>query len=116
MSDCIFCKIITGTIPAKKVLETESTLAIEDMTPQAPVHVLILPKRHISTLNDLNKETRASILPELYDFADQVAQKTGIQTRGYRTVINNLPEAGQSVFHLHMHLLGGAQLKGRFGT
>jgi histidine triad (HIT) family protein len=106
MADCIFCKIIGRELPGKIVYEDESTFAIEDIHPQAPVHLLVLPKAHIATLDDLKPED-APLLGRLIGVASQLARERGLASRGYRTVINNGTGAGQSVFHLHVHVLGG---------
>ncbi|MGE4231746.1 MAG: HIT family protein [Bacteriovoracia bacterium] len=116
MNDCIFCKIAEGEIPAAKIVETESGFVIPDISPQAPMHLLVVPKLHVPSLNDLTEQERASILPMLYDLADIAAQEKGFKSTGYRTVINNQPDAGQTVFHLHMHVLGGGKLRGTFGA
>jgi histidine triad (HIT) family protein len=106
MTDCLFCKMTNGEIKPNKVYEDEEILAFRDIAPQAPTHVLIVPKRHISTLNDLQQED-AALVGKLYLAAKEVAQAEGIAERGYRTLINCNAEAGQSVFHVHLHLLGG---------
>jgi histidine triad (HIT) family protein len=108
MSDCLFCKIIAGDIPSKKVYEDDRTFAFEDIRPQAPTHVLIIPKKHIVGL----KEAEASDA-ELLGYCQIVAAKIARQRKieeGYRTVYNVGPGAGQSVFHLHLHLIGGRNL------
>ena len=116
MPDCLFCKIVAGGIPAKKLAESESAIAIADIQPQAPLHALIIPKKHVASLNELNDEERRNMLPGLCALADQLAREKNIRESGYRTVINNQSVAGQTVFHLHLHVLGGAQLKGGFGA
>lgn len=110
MSDCLFCKMINGEIEPEKVLETEDVLAFRDINPQAPTHVLVVPKLHISTINDL-EEDHASMIGKLYLAAKKVAQKEGIADEGYRTVMNCMEGAGQSVFHIHLHVLGGRRMK-----
>ena len=107
--DCLFCKIIEGKIPSKKVYEDERALAFEDITPQAPTHVLIIPKRHIKGLKEA-EEADAEILGYCQLVAAKIAKQRGIED-GYRTVYNVGPRSGQSVFHLHLHLLGGRDLK-----
>ena len=114
--NCIFCKIISGEIPSKKIFENENFFAFNDVSPQAPQHILIVPKKHFSSLNDLDDSLREKVLPGLYSVADTVAQELNFRIRGYRTVINNQSEAGQTVFHLHMHVLAGSALKGGFGA
>jgi histidine triad (HIT) family protein len=106
MTDCLFCKMINGEIKPNKVYENEEILAFRDIAPQAPTHVLVVPKRHISTLNDLQQDD-AALVGKLYLAAKEVAHAEGIAERGYRTLINCNAEAGQSVFHVHLHLLGG---------
>jgi len=106
MENCIFCKMVSGEIEPDKVYEDEDVLAFRDLNPQAPTHVLIIPKRHISTINDL-EDVDAGLVGRLYLTAKEVARNDGISERGYRTVMNCNAEAGQSVFHVHLHLLGG---------
>lgn len=107
--DCIFCKIVEGSVPSKKVLETDTVLAFHDINPAAPVHVLLIPKQHIATMNDVTPE-HASIMGDLVLAAQQVAEKLGIKERGYRLINNCNEEGGQVVYHLHIHLLGGKKL------
>jgi len=109
MSDCLFCKIIEGKIPAKKVYEDDRTVAFEDINPQAPTHVLIIPKEHIVGLKEAT-DADAEVLGYCQIVAARIARQRGIE-QGYRTVYNVGPGAGQSVFHLHLHLLGGRDLK-----
>lgn len=106
MTDCIFCKIVNGDIPATKVYEDEDVLAFRDLNPQAPVHVLVIPRKHIATTNDLQPDD-AALVGKMYLAAQQIARDEGISESGYRTVINCNAEAGQTVFHIHLHLLGG---------
>lgn len=108
MSDCLFCKIIRGEIPSKKVYEDERTFAFEDINPQAPTHVLIIPKKHIVGLKEAGAGD-AEIIGYCQLVAAKLAKTRGIES-GYRTVYNVGPGAGQSVFHLHLHLLGGRPL------
>lgn len=110
MGDCIFCRIATGAINADRVYEDEQVLAFRDLDPHAPTHVLVIPKRHISTINDLNEES-SSVVGRMYLAAKQVAEQEGISERGYRTVMNCNEEAGQAVFHLHLHVLGGRPMR-----
>ncbi len=114
MQDCIFCKIHAGEAPSRKLGENETMFAIQDIKPHAPFHALIIPKKHVASLNDLSAEDRKKILPSMYDLAEELAVKNGIKERGYRCVINNQSEGGQVVFHLHMHMLGGASLKDNY--
>jgi histidine triad (HIT) family protein len=106
MTDTIFSKIIAREIPAEIVYEDDDVLAFKDVNPQAPVHVLIIPKREIPTLNDLESDD-AELIGRLFLAARKVADDMGVAEDGYRTVINCNAGAGQSVYHLHIHLLGG---------
>jgi histidine triad (HIT) family protein len=106
MDNCIFCKIIRREAPGKIVYQDESAVAIEDLHPQAPVHLLVMPRRHVETLGVMKPEDEA-LIGHLFGIAAELARQRGIESRGYRTVINNGVGAGQSVFHLHVHLLGG---------
>jgi histidine triad (HIT) family protein len=109
VSDCLFCKVIAGNIPSKKVYEDEKVFAFEDINPQAPTHVLIVPKQHIVGLKEAAPEDA-----EILGYCQLVAAKLGRERNienGYRTVYNVGPGAGQSVFHLHLHLIGGRALK-----
>ena len=109
MAECLFCKIIEGKIPAKKIYEDDKTFVIEDINPQAPTHVLILPKKHIEGVNTAKPED-AEIIGYCQLVAAKLGRERGIED-GYRTVYNVGPKSGQSVFHLHLHLLGGRVLK-----
>jgi histidine triad (HIT) family protein len=109
MTDCLFCKIVAGDIPAARVYEDERVLGFRDINPQAPTHVLLIPKRHIATLNDLQAED-AELIGRLYLAAKQVAADEGIAEAGYRTLFNCNRAGGQEVYHLHLHLLGGRQM------
>lgn len=104
MSDCIFCKIINKEIPSKFIFESENIIAFNDIHPQAPTHILILPKKHIETINDMEKED-INLIGELFYTAKQIAKEKGISS--YRLAINVGEDAGQSVFHIHLHLLAG---------
>lgn len=106
MSDCLFCKIVAKSIPAKVVHEDDRLLAFDDIAPQAPVHSLIVPKRHIATLNEATAED-AALFGEMMLTGRRLAAAKGIDGSGYRLVLNTLAGAGQSVFHVHLHLLGG---------
>ena len=106
MADCLFCKIIERTIPASIVYEDERVLAFNDINPQAPTHVLVIPKRHISSLNDIGTEDD-QILGELVRRAAAIAKERGLSPGGFRAVFNTNRDAGQTVFHVHLHLLGG---------
>jgi len=108
MEDCLFCKIVKKEIPAKIVFENDSLIAFEDISPQAPTHILIIPKEHFASLIEI-PEDKKGILAELLLAARQIAQKKGLTT-GYRIVLNTGEESGQAVFHIHFHLLGGRQM------
>jgi histidine triad (HIT) family protein len=108
MDDCLFCRIIAGKIPSKKVYEDEKVYVFEDINPKAPTHVLIIPKRHIVGLNLACAED-AEIIGYCHLIAAKIAREREIED-GYRTVYNVGPKSGQSVFHLHLHLLGGRNL------
>src|SRR5579862_839099 len=108
MSDCLFCRIIAGEIPSKKVYEDDHTYAFEDINPQAPTHVLIVPKRHVAGLKEASAED-AELVGRCHLAAAKIARERSIED-GYRTVLNVGPLAGQSVFHLHVHLVGGRRL------
>jgi histidine triad (HIT) family protein len=106
MSDCLFCKFARKEIPTRVVLEDDSCLAFEDINPKAPVHILIIPKKHLGSLNDMASGDEP-LLGHLAFVAGRIAEEKKIDQSGYRAVINTGPDAGQSVFHIHMHLLGG---------
>lgn len=106
MSDCLFCKILDGDIPADVIHETPTTIAFRDINPQAPTHVLIIPREHVSTINDLD-EQHEKLVGSLFTVARQIAAEEGLAEDGYRVVMNCNEGAGQSVFHIHLHLLGG---------
>ncbi|MCS5632972.1 uncharacterized protein METZ01_LOCUS35800 [marine metagenome] len=106
MNECLFCKMVSGVIPCDKVHENEYVLAFRDIDPKAPTHILIIPKKHITTLNEIN-ENDQDLLGELLLTAKKIAKDEGIDTSGYRTVFNCNSDGGQTVFHIHMHLLGG---------
>lgn len=110
MAQCLFCKIIAGEVPAEKVSETQSIVAIKDINPAAPVHILLMPKKHIATIDDLKEEDK-QLVGEVYLMAKTIAQQKGINEAGYRIVANCNSGAGQSVFHIHFHLLGGRNFK-----
>ena len=108
MPDCLFCRMIRGEVPTRKVYEDERAFAFEDINPQAPTHVLIIPKKHIAGLKEA-QESEAELLGYCQLVAAKIARQRGIED-GYRTVYNVGPKAGQSVFHLHLHLIGGRNL------
>lgn len=106
MKDCIFCKIIAGEIPSKKVYEDKKLFSFEDINPQAPTHVLIVPKQHLETLLEISA-AHSELLGSIYVAANHIARKRGIAQSGFRVVANCNQDAGQTVFHIHFHLLGG---------
>lgn len=109
MSDCLFCKIIAGEIPGTLVHQDDTVVAFKDVNPQAPLHVLIVPRRHIPTLNDLTPADDA-LVGSMFRRAAALAKEHGYDNRGYRTVFNTNRDAGQTVFHIHLHLLAGRGL------
>jgi histidine triad (HIT) family protein len=109
MEDCIFCKIINKDIPASIVFEDEKMIAFNDINPQAPIHILLIPREHFSSLNDIPEEKK-NILSHLLLKARQIAQEKGIADKGYRIVLNTAKDSGQEVFHIHLHLLGGRRM------
>lgn len=106
MQDCLFCKIIAGQIPGAIVYQDEHVVAIKDINPQAPMHVLVVPRRHIATLNDVGPED-GDLVGEMVRRGAALAEEQGHAARGYRTVFNTNADAGQTVFHIHLHVLGG---------
>ena len=106
MSDCLFCKIIAGEIPGHLVYEDKDLVAFKDINPQAPLHVLIVPRKHIASLNELKADDDA-LVGSMFRRAAALAKQNGYAERGYRTVFNTNRDAGQTVFHIHLHLLGG---------
>lgn len=109
LTDCLFCKILEKKIPAKIIYEDEKTMAFEDIAPQAPVHIIIIPKEHISTLNDL-QPCHNELIGHMTQVAKKIAQNRKIDEDGYRILMNCNAGAGQSVFHIHMHVLGGRRM------
>lgn len=109
MEECIFCKIIRKEIPSSLVFEDENILAFNDINPQAPIHILLIPKEHFASLNDLPQENN-DILSDLLLKARQIAEEKGIAQTGYRLVLNTAKDSGQEVFHIHLHLLGGRRM------
>lgn len=109
MTSCVFCKIIAGEIPSEKVFENEKVCAFNDVSPEAPVHVLIVPKEHIESANELTDENMG-IVSEIFKAAKEIAKEKNIAKSGYRIVNNCGEDGGQSVKHLHFHLLGGRSL------
>jgi Diadenosine tetraphosphate (Ap4A) hydrolase and other HIT family hydrolases len=113
--DCIFCKIIEGSIPSTKVYESENVIAFKDIQPAAPVHILIIPKKHIPTMNDVTEED-GPVVAELFAAAREIAKQQGIAESGYRLINNVNSDGGQIVYHLHIHLLGGEKLGSLVGN
>ena len=109
MENCLFCRMVRGEITPQTVLETDDILAFRDISPKAPTHVLIIPKRHVATVNDV-VEADAPLLGQLYVAARDIAAAEGLAGNGYRLVMNCNADGGQSVFHLHLHLLGGTAM------
>jgi histidine triad (HIT) family protein len=105
-ADCLFCKIVAGTIPSSPLYQDAEMIVIPDINPQAPLHALVIPRAHIATLNDLTPEHEA-LIGRLCRRASALARERGYADSGYRTVFNTNREAGQSVFHIHLHVLGG---------
>ena len=106
--DCIFCKIIAGEIPSSKVYEDDTMLAFRDINPEAPVHVLVIPKAHIASMDEITAENSA-VVAKIFEKIPHIAKEAGV-TDGYRVISNCGPDAGQTVFHLHFHILGGTKL------
>ena len=109
MTDCLFCKILNGDIPADIVYESDTAIAFRDINPQAPTHVLIIPREHVSTINDIT-EGHQQLVGTLFSAAREIAAQEGVAESGYRVVMNCNEGAGQSVFHIHLHMLGGRRL------
>lgn len=110
MTDCLFCKMVSGEIEPDKVYEDEDVLAFRDIDPQAPTHVLVIPRQHVATLNDLDPDS-VGLVGKMVLAAAEVAKQEGIAEAGYRTVLNCNAQGGQSVFHIHLHLLGGRRMR-----
>jgi histidine triad (HIT) family protein len=111
--DCLFCKIIKGEIPSKKAYEDENVYAFWDISPVAPVHILVVPKVHVETINDITYEN-SQIISKIYEIIPNIANENGIADDGYRVVANCNKNAGQTVFHIHFHIIGGRQLTWQF--
>ncbi|MDW8086670.1 MAG: histidine triad nucleotide-binding protein [Candidatus Calescibacterium sp.] len=107
---CIFCKIVRGEVSTKKVYEDDSVLAFHDINPQAPVHILVIPKKHIPTFIDINEEDK-DILMNIVNTCKKIAKDMNIDEKGFRIIINTNPHGGQTVYHLHLHMLGGRQMR-----
>lgn len=112
MADCLFCKIRDGELPSEKVYENERVLAFKDINPVAPVHILIIPKQHLENVNDLD-ENNASVIADIHLAAVEIAKQQGISDTGFRLITNCGKGAGQTVMHLHYHLIGGRELEAR---
>ena len=109
MSDCLFCKILEGEIPCDRVYENDQVIAFRDVNPQAPTHILVIPRKHISTVNDLTPDDK-NIVGEMILAAQVIAKQEGIEESGYRLIMNCNEGAGQTVFHIHLHILGGRRM------
>ena len=109
MEDCIFCKIIKGEIPSTKIYEDENVLAFKDINPAAPIHILVIPKKHIASLAHMEKEDEA-IVGKIYGVINKIAEEKGFKESGYRVIVNCGKDAGQEVMHLHFHILAGGKM------
>ena len=109
MNDCLFCKIIKGDIPSDKVYEDEEILAFKDINPVAPIHILVIPKKHISSLIDIEPEDEM-LIGIIYSVINKIAEQQGVKEKGYRVIVNCGEDGGQEVMHLHFHLLAGRKL------
>lgn len=109
MEDCIFCKIIKGEIPSTKVYEDDEILAFKDINPAAPIHILVIPKKHIKSLVELEKEDEI-LVGKIYTVINKIAEEQGVKEKGYRVIVNCGKDGGQEVGHLHFHLLAGKPL------
>ncbi len=110
MTDCVFCKILAGDIPSTNVFRDEQVTAFRDLNPASPTHILLVPNKHIDSINVLTHEDE-QLIGHLFTTAKQLAAQEGIAAGGYRLIINTNAQAGQTVFHIHLHLLGGAPMK-----
>ena len=109
VENCLFCKIINGEIPSDKVYEDEDVLAFKDINPAAPVHILVIPKKHITSLAHMEKKDE-TIVGKIYGIINKIAEEQGVKEKGYRVIVNCGKDGGQEVMHLHFHLLAGRQL------
>ena len=109
MEDCIFCKIIKGEVPSEKVYEDENVLAFKDIEPAAPIHVLVIPKKHIKSLLEVTKED-GEVISHIYEVINKIAKDMNIEEDGFRVIVNCGKDAGQEVMHLHFHMLAGKKL------
>ncbi|MFQ5470539.1 MAG: histidine triad nucleotide-binding protein [Gammaproteobacteria bacterium] len=110
MNDCLFCKMVAGEITPDTVYEDEDVLAFRDISPQAPLHILIIPKQHIASINDVQGH-HAALLGNMYLVAKKIAEQEGVAEAGYRTVMNCNADGGQAVYHIHLHLLAGRAMQ-----
>ena len=110
MDNCLFCKIINGDITAKKVYENEHIIAFNDIDPKAPVHILVIPKKHIRSINELNSSD-INLAGEIILAAKKIAKDQGVDSKGFRVVFNTNDDGGQTVYHIHMHIMGGRQMQ-----
>lgn len=110
MSDCIFCKIVNGEIPSSKLYEDDKVLAFKDINPEAPIHILVIPKQHIQSILELDS-SNISIVVDIFEAINKIAKQLGIDRDGFRVVTNVGVNGGQAVSHLHYHVLGGRNLK-----
>lgn len=109
MDNCLFCKIIKGEIPSEKVYEDEEILAFKDINPAAPVHILVIPKKHIDSISKMEKEDEA-LIGKIYTVINKIAEEQGVKEDGFRVIVNCGKDGGQEVMHLHFHLLAGTKL------
>ena len=109
MNDCLFCKIVTGEIPSNKVYEDEDILCFKDINPVAPIHILVIPKKHIANLLDIKKEDE-DLIVKIYEIINKLAKDLGFEKDGFRVITNCGKDAGQEVMHLHFHVLAGKEL------
>ncbi len=109
MSDCLFCGIAAGTVPADVIYQTDEVVAFRDLHPQAPLHALVIPRKHIATINDITPEDQ-TVIGEMYLAAAQIVGEAGLSESGFRTVMNCNRQGGQTVYHIHLHVLGGRQM------
>lgn len=114
MNECIFCKIVSGEIPSKFVHRDDKITAFHDINPAAPVHILVIPNKHIQSVNDIDEQDKA-LISQLFLVAKKIAAEQGINEKGYRLIINTGPDGGQVVKHLHVHILGGHAMKHPMG-
>ena len=110
MDNCLFCKIINGEITAKKVYENEHIIAFNDIDPKAPIHILVIPKKHIRSINELNSSD-INLAGEIILAAKKIAKDQGVDSKGFRAIFNTNDDGGQTVYHIHMHIMGGRQMQ-----